>query len=174
MNFVLTCWGRLEGVLYCWLPVQGVLEMPSQHLCAQCLLQSLMLSQGSFSYFDPEHKVSFVLRIKGRGAFEEQGSYVFFMYIMTKINACYHATVQVICFSIVWQIDNSLSRAFLNIAQCTIGIDCASTSLFGQWRRLFFSYNFTILQFSYNFSLVVANCFFFIFCFVCFTLFSRD
>ena len=87
--------------------------------------------------------MSFVLRIKGRGAFEEQGSYVFFMYIMTKINACYHATVQVICFSIVWQIDNSLSRAFLNIAQCTIGIDCASTSLFGQWRRLFR----TILQF---------------------------
>ena len=118
--------------------------------------------------------MSFVLRIKGRGAFEEQGSYVFFMYIMTKINACYHATVQVICFSIVWQIDNSLSRAFLNIAQCTIGIDCASTSLFGQWRRLFFSYNFTILQFSYNFSLVVANCFFFYFLFCLFHfVFSR-
>ena len=118
--------------------------------------------------------MSFVLRIKGRGAFEEQGSYVFFMYIMTKINACYHATVQVICFSIVWQIDNSLSRAFLNIAQCTIGIDCASTSLFGQWRRLFFFVQF------YNFAIFVqflfGRCklffFYFLFCLFHF-VFSR-
>ena len=32
------------------------------------------LSWGSFSYFGPEHKASFVLRIKGGEGFEEQGS----------------------------------------------------------------------------------------------------
>ena len=47
---------------------------------------------------------------------------MFFMYIMTKINFCYHAMVQAIWFSIVWLIDNSSSRTCLNIAQCTIGI----------------------------------------------------
>ena len=40
--------------------------MPSQHLCPQYLLQSI-LSWGSFSYFDPEHKANFVLKIKGGG-----------------------------------------------------------------------------------------------------------
>ena len=65
--------------------------------------------------------MGFVLRIKGGEGLEEQGSYVFFMYIMTKVNFCYHATVQAIWFWIVWQIDNSLSRTCLNIAPCTIG-----------------------------------------------------
>ena len=41
--------------------------MPSRHLCSQCLLQSLMLFWGSFTYFDPEHKASFVLRIQKAG-----------------------------------------------------------------------------------------------------------
>ena len=44
------------------------------------------------------------------------------MYIMTKINFCYHATVQTIWFSVVWLIDNSLSRTCLYITQCTIVI----------------------------------------------------
>ena len=80
---------------------------------------------------------------------------------MTKINFCYHVMVQAIWFLIVRQIDNSLSRTCLNITQCTIGIDCASTSLFGQSVALSFFFFFcAILHFSYNFSLVVANCFF--------------
>ena len=57
--------------------MQGVFEMPSRYLCPQCLLKSLMLFQGYFSYFDPEHKAIFVLRIKGGEGFEEQGSYGF-------------------------------------------------------------------------------------------------
>ena len=104
--------------------------MPSRHLCPQCLLQSLMLSWGSFSFFDPEHKASFVLRIKGGEGFEEQGSiswhalqlFVCFLCTMTKINFCYHATVLAIWFLIVWQFDNSSSWTCLNIAQCTIAI----------------------------------------------------
>ena len=74
---------------------------------------------------------------------------------MTKINFCYHVMVQAIWFLIVRQIDNSLSRTCLNITQCTIGIDCASTSLFGQSVALsfffFFLCNFTLfLQFLFG------------------------
>ena len=47
--------------------------MPSQHLCLQYLLQSPMLFQGSFSYFDPEYKASFVLKIKGEGQGRVEG-----------------------------------------------------------------------------------------------------
>ena len=88
---------------------------------------------------------------------------------MSKINFCYHATVQAIWFLIVWQIDSSLSRTCLNIAQWTIGIGLRFYILV--WPvsgAVFFSYNFTIFQFSYNFSLVVANsiCFFLLFFFL--------
>ena len=134
-----------------------------------------MLSWGSFSYFDPEHKTSFVLRIKSGEGFEEQGSIswhalqqfvCFFMYIMTKINFCYHATVLAIWFSIVWQFDNSSSWTCPNITQCTVGIGLHFfTVILSVSGAVFFSYNSTILQFSYNFSLVVAN---FVCLFVCF------
>ena len=165
--------------------------MPSQHLCPQYLLQSI-LSWGSFSYFDPEHKANFVLKIKGGGGEEGRGGRVrgtrfYFMtcsatvcmcvmYIMTKINFCYHATVVVIRFSIEWQIGNSSSWTCRNIAQCMIGIRLRFfilvLSISGP---VFFSYNSTILQFLYNFSLAVANSvlFYFVFCFF-FTLFSSD
>ena len=83
---------------------------------------------------------------------------VFFMYIMTKIIFCYHATVLAIWFLIVWQFDNSSSWTCLNIAQCTIAIGLRFfiliLSISG---AVFSSYNYTILQFSYNFWLVVAN-----------------
>ena len=70
---------------------------------------------------------------------------MFFMYIMTKINFCYHATVQAIWFSIVWLIDNSSSRTCLNIAQCTIGIGLRFYILvLSVSGAVFFSYNFTI------------------------------
>ena len=138
-----------------------------------------MLSWGSFSYFDPEHKASFVLRIKSGEGFEEQGSiswhalqlFVCFLCTMTKINFCYHATVLAIWFSIVWQFDNSSSWTCPNIAQCTTEIGLhffiLILSISG---AVFFSYNSTILQFSSNFSLVVANsvC---LFCFACFFCF---
>ena len=155
--------------------------MPSRHLCPQCLLQSLMLSWGSFSFFDPEHKASFVLRIKGGEGFEEQGSiswhalqlFVCFLCTMTKINFCYHATVLAIWFSIVWQFDNSSPWICPNIAQCTIGIGLRFFILVLSINgAVFFSYNSTILQFSCNFSLVVVNsfCLFVVF-FVCFFAF---
>ena len=48
--------------------------------------------------------------------------HMFFMYIMTKISLCYHAMAQALWFSILWQIDNFLSRTCLSIAQRTIGI----------------------------------------------------
>ena len=139
--------------------------MPSRHLCPQCLLESFMFSWGSFSYFDPEHKASFVLRIKGVEVFEEQGSIswhalqlfvvcMFFMYIMTKINFCYHTTVLAIWFSILWQFDNSSSWTCSNIAQCTVGIGLHFFILvLSISHAVCFSYNSTILKFSYNFSL---------------------
>ena len=97
---------------------------------------------------------------------------MFVMYIMTKINFCYHATVLVIWFSIEWQFDNSSSWTCQNIAQCMIGIRLRFfilvLSISGP---VFFLYNSAILQFLYNFSLAVANSV--LFCFV-FTLFSSD
>ena len=155
--------------------------MPSRHLCPQCLLQSLMLSWGSFSFFDPEHKASFVLRIKGGEGFEEQGSiswhalqlFVCFLCTMTKINFCYHATVLAIWFSIVWQFDNSSSWTCPNIAQCNIGIGLHFfTLILSISGDVFFSYSSAILQFSYNFSLVVANSVCLFVCFVLFCFFS--
>ena len=154
--------------------------MPSQHLCLQYLLQSPMLFQGSFSYFDPEYKASFVLKIKGEGQGRVEGlrnkvqfhdmlcNCMFVMYIMTKINFCYHAAVLVIWFSIEWQFDNSSSWTCQNIAKCMIEIRLRFfilvLSISGP---VFFLYNSAILQFLYNFSLAVANsvlfCFHFVF-----------
>ena len=140
-----------------------------------------MLSWGSFSFFDPELKASFVLRIKGGERFEEQGSiswhalqlFVCFLCTMTKINFCYHATVLAIWFSIVLQFDNSSPWIFLNIAQCTIGIGLRFFILVLSINgAVFVSYNSIILQFSCNFSLVVVNSFsLFVVFFVCFLLF---
>ena len=138
--------------------MKGVHEIPSRHLCPRCLLLSVMLSWGSFSYFDPEHKASFVLRIKGGEGFEEQGSiswhalqlFICFLCTMTKINFCYHTTVLAIWFSIVWQFDNSIPRhEFVQISHnARLESDCA-------------------------FSLVVANsvCLFVLFCFYVFLFF---
>ena len=143
-----------------------------------------MLSWGSFSNFDPEHKASFVLRIKSWEGFEEQSSIswhalqlfaCFFMYIMTRINSCYHATVLAIWFSIVWQFDNSSSWTCPNIAQCTIGIGLRLFILIlSVSNAVFFR---TILQFSSisHWSLLTLFvCLFCLFCLFFFTWFSSD
>ena len=140
-----------------------------------------MHSWGSFSFVDPEHKVSFVLRMIGREGFEEQGSISWhalqlcFLCTMTKINFCYQATVLAIWFLIVWQFDNSWQWICpnANIAQCTTGIGLRFFIIYIVLSingAVFFSYNSTILQHLCNFSLVVviSFCFFvlFVFCFL--------
>ena len=151
--------------------------MPSWHLCPQCLLQSLFLSWDSVSYFDPEHKASFVLRIKSGKGFEEQGS------------IWWHALQLFVCFLLRNDQDqfllprNGFSDLILDFVAiwpflvmnlpeyCTMHdwnrIALLHPNFVNQWRRLFFR---TILQFSYNFSLVVANsvCLFVLSCFVVF------
>ena len=87
---------------------------------------------------------------------------------MSKINFCYHATVQAIWFLIVWQIDSSLSRTCLNIAQWRLESDCASTSLFGQ--SVAPSFFRTILQF-FNFRIIFHWSLQTLFVFFCFLFF---
>ena len=97
---------------------------------------------------------------------------MFFIYIMTKINFYYHATVLAIWFYIAWQFDNSSSWTCPNIAQCTIGIGLRFFILISSISgAVFFSYNSTILQFSHNFSLVVDNSVCLFVCLFCFVLF---
>ena len=94
------------------------------------------------------------------------------MYVMNKINFCYHATVQAIWFSIVWQIDNSLSRTCLNIAQWAIGIWLHFYIFVWSVSDAVFFFR-TTLQF-YNFrriSLWSLQTLFFFFAFFCLTLF---
>ena len=108
-----------------------------------------MLSWGS-SYFDPEHKTSFVLRIKGGEGFEEQGSYVFYahndqdQFLLPRKGPS----------NLI--LDCVANRQFLvkNLSEYRtmhdLESDCASTYLFGQSvAPSFFSYNFTFFIYFY-------------------------
>ena len=95
------------------------------------------------------------------------------MYIMTKINFCYHTTALAVWFSIVCNLTIPRHELTNLSSECRTMHDLNRIALLHpyfvkQWRRLF-SYNSTILQFSCNFSLVVVNsfCLFVVF-FVCF------
>ena len=119
-----------------------------------------MLSWGS-SYFDPEHKTSFVLRIKGGEGFEEQGSYVFYahndqdQFLLPRKGPS----------NLI--LDCVANRQFLvkNLSEYRtmhdLESDCTSTYLFGQSvAPSFFSYNFTffylfLFLFSIYFTLTI-------------------